>query len=99
MSVVGAMLTAMTHTTVLSKVLVSLFLVVIFSPRLLAQKTTNFSGDWAVKLGGRVFIVVRLEVIPGGTTQYRTNGGLSPALGHLRGRCSPRFYDTLMDSW
>jgi hypothetical protein len=65
----------MTHTRILSKVLASLLLTIIFGPSLFAQKTANFSGDWAIKLGDRVFIVVSLEAIPGGTAHY--GGSLS----------------------
>ena len=31
----------------------------------LGPKNRGFSGDWAIKLGGRVFIVVSLEANPG----------------------------------
>jgi len=53
MFVLRGILTAMTHMRILSKALVSIFLVIIFGPWLLAQKTADFPvigpSSWAVE--------------------------------------------------
>lgn len=66
----------MTKTPDTKNMLSSLLLSIIFSPILLAQKPPDYSGDWALKLGGRVFIVVTLAPIPGGGTPHY-NGSLA----------------------
>jgi hypothetical protein len=68
--VLGCILTRMTHTRILGKTLSSFLLIILLGPSLFAQKTVNFSGDWVIKLEGRVFMAVSLEAIPGGTAHY-----------------------------
>jgi hypothetical protein len=60
----------MTLTKINCKIPACLLLIIICSPSLFAQKSANFSGDWTLKLGDQVFIVVSLEEIQSGTTHY-----------------------------
>jgi|SRR5271155_3872385 len=68
--ILRVILIVMTHIKIFSKVLSALLLIITFSSSLFAQKSPSYSGDWALRLGDQVFIVVSLETIPNGTGNY-----------------------------